>query len=243
MRRSGFTLVEILVASLIAIVVLTCVVHLLVSGSKLFASGLAAARGPEAAVILMDRLEEDVSRVIQAPGDPRPPMAISSDGVRLTFYRLNPDLSTAITVVGEPASWDLEPAGGGLSHPVIDGRPYPDILVGGWRFELLEPSREDELSGWFLAVEARFDTGRLLGSPYRLRRLIPLSQPTANFFHFPVHGGDLLEGVVQLLPRPPRDPSFERLGPATPVAPEPGEETPAPTPPPGGDPAAAKAGA
>lgn len=208
MRRRGYTLVEVVIAALVGSVVLGGALYLLVSGSKLFDAGVAAARGPEAAVLLMDLLEEDLASSLQAPGDPRPPLKVI-DGRGLRFYRTSPGRSTRDTMVGVPARWDVVDG-----HPVRDGEVLRSIALAGFEARLIQPDLGDMVPGWFLEVRARFPGTRRTGSEFELVRLIPLPQPSTNFLHFLGHGEELLPGTVRFL-HPPEDlaDDFEGLGP------------------------------
>jgi len=212
--RRAFTLVELLIAGVVVILVLGVVCSMLLSGAHLFDSGNEAARGPEAALLLMDRLEDDVSQVLQVPGDPRPPLRIT--GRRLTFYRPSVRWSNAQVIVGEPASWDLVRTRGGRLHPACDGIVLEDIHVKDWALKLVAPDAKQQVGAWYLEVVARFNTGSLFGRDYVLARLLRLPQPTSNFLNFLAFGPQMIDGAVQMLPRPRGDASFDHLGPPDP---------------------------
>lgn len=219
-NRRGFTLVEALIAVSLALVVLSVVIAMFVSGSKLFGRSITAARGPEAALIVMDRLADDLVQAIQAPGDPRPPAAVAEGGTRLCFYVPAVDHLTPNTVIAQPAWWHLVEAGGGTYHPARNGTALWDVLISSWQFELIEPSdvEGEEVPGWYVKLTARFPTGSVLGDDYEIVRVVRLRQPSSNFLHFLDHGGDLLPGGVRMLPPPLKDegpelePGFENLG-------------------------------
>jgi prepilin-type N-terminal cleavage/methylation domain-containing protein len=223
LRRRGYTLVEMSIATLVAAVVVTAVMSLLVSGSRLFSSGQNAVRGPEAAVLIIDRLERDLVQVLQVPGDPRPPVAIEDDGTTMAFYvpGENGVLSTPKTVVGVPVWWGLvededEP---GIYHPVRDGEVIEGVALLGWEISLWSPKDDPELPGWYVTVRLRFRADSLAGEPYVYARAIHLLQPSTNYTSFPTFGDDLNPGLVRLLP-PPEHPAFEAIRP-----PRPGELT------------------
>lgn len=213
----GFTLVEVLVATALAMVLVGLLLDLFLSGARLMGMGIEAARGPEAAILLMDRFEEDIAQVLQAPGDPRPPMQVDRPGTRLTFYRASGRRSTPAVAVGEPASWGLKRRPDGLVHPVKDGRVLAGILLAGWQLQVLEPDADQNRAGWYLSVRARFPAQSPLGKEYVSSRLIFLPQPSANFMNFLAFGGELLPGKVHMLPRPANEPDFEKLGPPDPA--------------------------
>lgn len=192
-------MLEATIALVLGLTVLTIVHQLTMSGSRLFTRGLQAARGPEAALLLMDRFEEDVLQMVQVPGDPRPPARVV-DGHILTFYRAEAGLSTPARVVGIPGYWNQEPLADDpdLYNPIRDGVRMTDIEFGGFTFELLPPDAEEKRLGWYLAVEARFPTGAR-GADHVVRRLIYLPQPSSNFLHFLSHGDRVIPGAVQLL--------------------------------------------
>jgi prepilin-type N-terminal cleavage/methylation domain-containing protein len=210
--RKGFTLVEVLVSTLLALVLLAMVIQLFLSGARLFGMGIEAARGPEAAIMLMDRFEEDLAQVIQAPGDPRPPMVVTKK-TRVTFYRASKKLSNPLVAVGEPASWGLEERKDGLFHPVRDGKPLTGIVIAGWELEVLAPDEEQNRAGWYLAARVRFPPSSRLGREFVSARLVFLPQPSTNFLNFLAFGAELLPGTVSMLPRPEGDEDFEKLGP------------------------------
>jgi len=213
-RRQAMTLIETLFAFVIGVGLLYVVQQLTLSGSRLFHRGVEAARGPEAALLLLDRLEEDLTQALQAPGDPRPPARVDRDGTRILYYRPARELSRPASLVGAPASWSLapSPADPDLSVPVRDGVPLEGIELVGWSFELLEPDAGERRLGWYVVFEARFPTTSS-GRPFVLRRLLHLPQPSSNFLHFLSHGDALLPGTVTMLPPPPEEPAFRGLGP------------------------------
>ena len=208
----AFTLVEMMIAVVLFLMVLGMLTMLLYSGARLFESGNEAARGPEAALLLMDRLEDDLAQVLQIPGDPRPPMKVEKEH-RITFYRPSSTWSNAQVLVGEPASWELVPAKGGQFHPACDGKPFDDIHIADWTLKLLAPKAEHLRGGWYLSVVARFRTSSLFSKDHVLSRLLRLPQPSTNFLNFLAFGAEMLPGTVQMLPRPKNDPGFEHLGP------------------------------
>lgn len=210
-RGGGFTLVEVLVASGVALVLMATVLQMLVSGARLFVAGVGAARGPEAAILLMDRLEQDLVGILQVPGDPRPPVSVEADGRRISFFRFSPEDSDPNTVVGEPGQWALKPSGEDLFVPVRDGQALEGILVRDLEFQLVEPDEEAGVPGWFLVVRAAFPTSGLSRRSYQVARLIHLRQPSSNFLHFLAHGHEIPEDAVQMLP-PLAAPGFRDLG-------------------------------
>ncbi len=214
-RRRAFTLPEVMIATGLALLIAGVVIRVLVSGSRLFVSGIAAARGPEAALLLMDRFEEDITAVLQVPGDPRPPMA--TDTARLAFYKQSPGWTTPSLTVGEPVIWELDDGRDLPHHPVRNGEVLEGIEIDSWSFQVLEPDLESDRPGWYLAFSMTFPTGG--GKPYTLSRLVHLPQPSANFLYFPAFGGEILPGAVRLLPPPEREPLFETLAPPDPEAP------------------------
>lgn len=213
MRRGGYTLVEMAVASFVGALLVAAVMGLLVSGSRLFSSGMGAARGPEAAMLVVDRLEEDVIQMLQVPGDPRPPAVISEEGTKLSFYRPDLAASRPDMLVGQPATWSLADAGGGMVHPVRDGVPLEGIFMRSWSLQLFPPDRETSLPGWYLAIEARFPADSRFGNDYVFRRVLHLPQPSANFLNYPDFGFEIEPGMVRLKPPPEGDDSFEALAP------------------------------
>lgn len=211
-RREGVTILEVCIAGAIAVMVLGVVIRLLVSGSKLFKKGIAAARGPEVALLMVDRFEQDLSQCLQAPGDPRPPAKVM-EGTRLTYYRPVREMASGARVVGAPASWDLQETApdSGVYNAVRDGEVLRHVLLEGWRIQLIEPDAGNEVPGWFVHLEARFPID---GAPtYTVSRLIHLPQPSSNFLHFLGHGQDMIPGLVQMIEPPKDDPSFAGLGP------------------------------
>lgn len=212
-RRRGYTLTELLIATALVAIVLAVVFRMLVSASRLFTSGVAAARGPEAAILLMDRLEEDLLQVVQIPGDPRPPVWISDDGARLCYYRADPARTDPATLVGVPATWALTSTLAGDTHPARDGEVLPEIDLAGLEFELLAPSLEAERPAWLLRFTARFPGDGLAGREHVATRLVHLAQPSSNFLHFLTFGDEVPAGAVALLPPPEDDPGFDALGP------------------------------
>ncbi len=213
-KRRGITLLELLVALSIGVLVLGVTWRVLISGSRLFSRGVSAVRGPEAAILLVDRLEEDLVQCLQVPGDPRPPLAIEA-GRRIAFYRPDPELGSGASVVGVPRLWDLvETASGtGTFHPVRDGQVFREIELRGWSAELVPPDLAERRLGWFVDLRFRFEAAGLRGGEHTVRRLVHLPQPSSNFLHFLGTGGDLLPGLVQMV-APPRDqPIFRTLGP------------------------------
>lgn len=236
-RRHGHTLLEVLIAAALVTLVLGAVYAGLYSGSRAFAASVERLRGPDAAAMLMDRLEQDLYQCIQAPGDPRPPLRVTETkaGPRLTFFAVDVGRTNPNVVVASPVSWELiETAeGSGRYHPMRNGELYDGITLGRWDLELLEPSLEpgSESPGWYLRMVVPFPGEGLLARDYVVRRLAPLHQPTSNFLWFPTHGGEVIEDVVKMLRRPADDPGFEGLGP-----PDVLDLEPPPAPPEGGAP-------
>ena len=214
--NAGFTLVEILVAAGLAMGLIVLLLDLFLSGAKLFGMGVEAARGPEASILLMDRFEEDIETVLQAPGDPRPPMAVDHNTQRVTFYRASARRSTPQVAVGEPASWGLKQRSDGYFHPVRDGKTLTGILLTGWELTLMEPDPDKDRPGWYLSIKAKFPANSKLGREYTAARLIFLPQPTANYMNFLSFGAELIPGTVHMLPRPDHQDGFDHLGPPDP---------------------------
>ncbi len=219
--RIGLTMVELLISMGLGVMATAGAWQLLLGGLRMFESGIARARGPEAAVLLLNQLEQDLVQTLQAPGDPRPPVRIR-DGRRLTFYRPleTVHLACSAAILGRPASWNLSaPNRSGTRQPVRDGRVLGDVEVLDWNFDLLPPSLEEERPGWCVAVRVRFPTGARNDPGYEVNRLIRLPQPSSQFLHFPGRGAELVPGLVVMLPRP-ADPGFEGLGPPDDAGPE-----------------------
>lgn len=215
-RRGGVTLVEILVATGLAMLLVVLLLDLFLNGAKLFGMGIEAARGPEASILLMDRFEEDIQQVLQAPGDPRPPMRVDKEKHRVTFYRASEKRSTPALAVGEPASWGLKKRLDGMFHPVRDGKTLSGILLKEWELTLMEPDPEKDRPGWYLSMKATFPANSKLGKDFTVARLIFLPQPTTNYMNFLSFGADLVPGTVHMLPCPEFDEDFEHLGPPDP---------------------------
>lgn len=219
LRRRGYTLIEMAIAGAIATVVFLTVTSLLVSGSRLFSSGQNAVRGPEAALLVMDRLERDLAQTLQVPGDPRRPVAIDDVGEEIAFYVPGADgvLSTPRTVVGVPVWWNLVESedAPGLYHPARNGVPIEGVALLGWEFTLWSPKDDEELGGWYVTVRLRFQADSLVGEPYVYARAVQLRQPSTNFAGFPTFGDELNPGLVRLLP-PPDHAGFEAIQPPSP---------------------------
>ena len=216
LRRRGYTLIEMSIAGLIAAVVITAVMSMLVSGSRLFSSGQNAVRGPEAAILVMDHLERDIIQALQVPGDPRPPVAIDEAGETIAFYIPGADgvLSTPKTVVGVPVWWSLveDEDAAGLYHPARNGEVLKTVALLSWEFTLWSPKYDEGLPGWYVTVRLRFQADNLRGEPYVYARAIHLSQPSTNYASFPTFGDDLNPGLVRLL-SPPELPAFDAIRP------------------------------
>lgn len=201
MSRRGHTMVELGVAAALLGVVLATAMTLFTSAARRSRRGIEEARGPAAALVLLNSLERDLLGVLQVPGDPRPPVAISEDGRELGFYRADPARSGPNVVVGAPVAWSLqEIPGTGLSHPTRDGRHLGSVLVAGWDFELLPPSAEEARASWFLRIRVDLAAGEGSEATFVARRAVPLLQPSTNFLHFPGHGVGVVPGSVRLLP-------------------------------------------
>ena len=194
LRRRGYTLIEMSIAGLIAAVVITAVMSMLVSGSRLFSSGQNAVRGPEAAILVMDHLERDIIQALQVPGDPRPPVAIDEAGETIAFYI--------------PGAEDAA----GLYHPARNGEVLKTVALLSWEFTLWSPKYDEGLPGWYVTVRLRFQADNLRGEPYVYARAIHLSQPSTNYASFPTFGDDLNPGLVRLL-SPPELPAFDAIRP------------------------------
>lgn len=215
MRRRGYTLVEVAMALGVAGLLLYALVALLTSGSRLFAKGVGASRGPEGALVIMDMLERDLFQCLQMPGDPRPPVALGPGGSELALYVARPLAEGATRVVGEPVLWGLEPVAGqgGLFHPRRNDRVLRSVVLSGLEFELLEPDADEHRRGWTMVVRLKVNAESRLTKDFLMARLVHLAQPSSNFLHFPDHGEDLLPGRVFLLPPPDGRPLFRALGP------------------------------
>lgn len=217
MRRRGYTLLEVLIAAALTTLVFAAVYAGLYSGSRAFAASVERLRGPDAAVLLMDRLERDLYQCLQAPGDPRPPMRVEEalGTLRLTFYAVDPERSNVNVLVGAPVAWELVETDedSGRYHPMRNGELIEGVTLSGWDLELIEPDADQEIPGWYLRMVVTFPGVGLLARDYVVRRLAPLHQPTSNFLWFPSHGDGLIEDVVKMLRRPVGDPGFRGLGP------------------------------
>ncbi len=206
MRRRGFTLIEVLIAVVVGAVILIVVTRLLVSGSRLFFSGMKAARGPEAAILLMNRLERDMYQCLQVPGDPRRPMVVR-EGKEIAFYIPGAvgRFSNPETVVGVPVRWSLKASetSYGLFHPVRNDEVLTGIVLKDWKIVLWDPDTEEDRPGWYLTIRAEFPTDGFRGKPYIFSRALFLAQPSKNYLHYyPYHGKKILPGSVRLLPSP-----------------------------------------
>jgi hypothetical protein len=212
--RQGYTLVEVIIAAALGSLLLGSLMAMLVSGSRLFSKGVGAARGPEAALIIMDELEQDLLQCLQFPGDPRPPVAISSDKKEIAFYRTRPMLEGDLEVVGDPIIWSLVPGSGkGSFFPRRNGKVFRTLGVNDWEFELLPPDVAERRSGWFVVVRVRFTKDSQVSREYLSSRLIFLKQPSSNFLYFPKYGPALLPGAVKLARPKENNALFSRLGP------------------------------
>lgn len=200
MKRRGHTMVEIGIAAVLLGTVLGIAMVLFTSAARQYRRGVAAARGPEGAILFLGQLERDLAQVLQVPGDPRPPAAVG-DGSRLALYRTSAARSGPNIVVGEPVSWTLTPAGpAGLFHPTRNGRPLESVLLAGCSFELLEPSAEANRPFWAVLVTLQVAGGSQGEETFETTWASPLVQPSSNFLHYPGHGESLVPGEVRLLP-------------------------------------------
>lgn len=199
-RRGAFTLLEIMIAAVVAGLLLHALFQLLVGGLRMAVIGTAAARGPEQAILLFDRVERDLVQALQIPGDPRPPARVLDGGRALEFFV--PDLEeTGLEVVtGTPVRWGLVPASGpgAAFHPARGDQALRAVRVRELEFRLLEPDEEALRRGWFVAVTATFPAENRLARDYTLTRLMRLPQPSTNHQWFPLAGADLLPGLVRL---------------------------------------------
>lgn len=215
--RGGYTLVEIAIAVGLVSLLLYTMVSLLVSGSRLFSSGVGATRGPEGALIVMDEIERDLLQALQLPGDPRPPVAVG-DGRELALYvpRATDDLR-ALAVVGEPVRWHLVPVDPrrpeGPFHPARNERVLRSVELDAWDFVLLPPDEEQARYGWNVSYRVTIAADNKVDKPFLAARLLYLAQPSSNFLHFPGFGASLRPGRVQLLPPPDGAALFADLGP------------------------------
>jgi hypothetical protein len=156
--------------------------------------------GTEAALIVLQAFEKDLTGAVQVPGDPRPPVRVV-DGRRIEFLRpvLGGRILDGIRAV--PASWDLAPAAGGLFHPVRDGKPLRHVRIEDWKLAVHSPADDERRPGWLVSIVVHSPTGWALRRSYRSTRLVRLAQPSANFFHFPGFGHLLPAGLVERGPR------------------------------------------
>ena len=196
MRRGAFTLVEVLVALALAAVIVPIAVSLMLGGLRMFGSGQAAMAGTEAALVVLQAFERDLSQAIQVPGDPRPPVKVI-DGRRIEYLR--PRLGARILdgIGTEPASWDLAPAAGGLVHPVRDGRVLRHLRIEDWKLELHSPADGKNRPGWLVSIVVVAPSGWALRRAYRSTRLVRLAQPSTCWRYFPDFGRDLPRGLVE----------------------------------------------
>lgn len=179
--RRGFTLVEMLVAALLTTVLMGGVFSMLGGGNQLFTRGLQVAVGRQAALLFFEQLEEDLAACIVVPGHQGNPVAISTDGRRLAFYRTNRQASTMQITVGSPVDYGLS---GDLKkeedrNPVRNGLPMKIVAVRDVRFELIEPDAARKRPSWMVATVARFPEGGLTGRIVTVKRLVELVQPTS----------------------------------------------------------------
>lgn len=203
--RRGFTLAEVLVAVAIGALVMGAAVELLLTGGRLFTIGQHEVHGRAAAQLVMDRLELDLARSIQVPGDPRPPLRVIDDGA-VAFYVGEFDIGARLPIEARPVAWTFEEDGDGALTPVRNGVPFPRLHVRSFDATLEAPDVEAGRAGWSLLVRIGL-TGR---ERRVLRRAIPLPQPTSNFLHFPGHGRGLMAGMVRVVPGP--ESQFAGLG-------------------------------
>lgn len=199
--RRGATLVEVALAGGLVLVLVAVGAGLLSGAGRAARRGQATAEGAAAALLVTAALERDLARVLQVPGDPRPPVVVTPEGA--AFYVADPDRSGPDMVVGSPVAWGRIPAGTpGRYHPTRNGEAMRSVVVSDLGFRLLEPDAAAARPGWVLSFEVGIhrDDGR---EPDRVRRDVPLAQPTTNFLFYPSHGELVDRRWVRMRPWPP----------------------------------------
>jgi hypothetical protein len=197
--RRGATLVEVAIAAGLVLVVMGAGMAMLSGAGRRARRGQASAEGAAAALLVTSALERDLARVLQVPGDPRPPVVVTDDGA--AFYVSDPARSGPDQVVGSPVAWGLAPLGPGRFHPTRNGEPLRSVEVADLSFSLAEPDAASERPTWTLVFEVlvhRSD-GR---PPDKVRRAVPLAQPSTNFLFYPSHGALVDPRWVRMLPWP-----------------------------------------
>lgn len=197
-RRTGFTLVELLIAMLVACAIVTIAYQVLVSGNRLFTSGLNVAYGQQGAMIFFETLESDLLACLVVPGHEGDPLAVGKTGKSISFYRTDHDLSTTQVTACSPVRYSLTKAQGDGYHPARNGVPMKHVLVTELTYTLIPPAPPEERENgegspaWFVRVDATFPERGLGKSPLVVKRLIELDQPTQNEQYFEAFGAEVM---------------------------------------------------
>jgi prepilin-type N-terminal cleavage/methylation domain-containing protein len=184
--RAGFTLVELLTAILIAGLIVTIAYEVLISGNRMFTSGLNVAYGQQGAMLFFETLESDLLACVVIPGHEREPMAVGKKNESISFYRTDHHLSTMQVTAASPVRYALKKAQGDGYHPTRNGVPMRQVLVTSLTYTLIPPGKPEERANgegspaWFVRVDAVFPERGLGKSPLVVKRLIELDQPTQS---------------------------------------------------------------
>lgn len=208
-RRSGFTLVELLMAMLVGGTIVTIAYEVLISGNRMFSTGLSTAYGQQGAMLFFETLESDLLACVVIPGHEGDPVAIggtgSGAGRSISFYRTDHALSTMQVTAASPVRYALvetdqrviSPTKNKRFHPTRNGVPMKQVVMDSLSFKLIPPASEEELEkgggspGWFVLVEAVFPERGIGSQALTVKRLIELDQPTQSAKYYEAFMGEV----------------------------------------------------
>ena len=183
MKRSrGFTLLEALVATTLMGLLGAGVFQVLGSGNLLATRTISVATGRQAALLFTEELEQDLAGCAVVPGHKGPPVAISKDGRRLAFYRMDAKQSSLQITVCRPVEYALsgKPADGLDLHPVRDGHLLRGVALRDVRYTLVWPDPKHHLEAWLLDVEMAIQEEGGRGRLVTVKRAVDLVQPSST---------------------------------------------------------------
>lgn len=181
MKRSGFTLVELLIAAVLSTLLMAGTLGLVGTGNRMFSRGLQVATGRQAALLFFEHLEDDLAGCMMVPGQGGRPVAISADGRTIAFYRASRAASTLQVTVCTPVDWSLvKPCSANDVHsPLRNGVAVNGVGMTDVHFALVPPDPDKKQPAWLLSVEGKFPEGGLMGRVVTVKRLMELVQPTS----------------------------------------------------------------
>lgn len=141
--RRGFTLLELLIASLLLATLAGLVWGLLSLGSGQFYRGGRKTDAMQSALLVLEELADDLGRMVVTPQFAREPVRISKDRRSIAFSVFDRARTTDRVVAGSSVVWTLAPGPlPGTVVPVRNGQPRPALLLRDWEltfFSMLDP--------------------------------------------------------------------------------------------------------